>query len=454
MNCRIGVPLFATALALGPVHLTAGQRNNVLSLEEIDAGWELLWDGETTAGWRAIYQDGFPEKGWIMEDGALICLGTELPGDQRGGAIVTEKMYDSFELAWQFKIQEGANSGIKYFVDERLKASMGHGLGLEYTILDDDNFPYPDKEAKRTCGSLYDLVKAAPGATRPVGEWNQARIVVRGNQIEHWLNGERVVQVEKGTPGYYDLVAQSKYRNIDGWGEFPRGHILIQDEGPKTWFRNIKIRSLDADGSLQAELESLFNGVDLDGWVIENGGQFEVVDGKIRVNRGVGWLRSTDTYGDFTLVLEFRFLEEGANSGIFIRTLPESNDDENGWPSNGYQIQCRDTVEGEYPLGAIIPYGGPETQDNVDSEAIKQAYRPMGEWNRFVIHCEGDLLTVLLNASVVTRSMGVGNSPGHIGIQGEKGLLEIRRVEVIRNQGSRQPPGVLTAYSVRLLDTG
>ena len=131
---------------------------------------------------------------------------------------------------------------------------------------------------------------------------------------------------------------------------------------------------------------------------------------------------------DFTLVLEFRFLEEGANSGIFIRTLAESVDDENGWPANGYQVQCRDTVEGQYPLGALIPYGGPESKDVSDIEAIKKAYRPTGEWNRFVIHCEDDLLTVILNGTVVTRSQGIGNSPGHVGIQGENGLLEFRRV--------------------------
>jgi hypothetical protein len=225
--------------------LEAASPANTLSAEEQAAGWQLLWDGKTTKGWRAIYLDPFPRQGWIIEEGALICLGEELPREERGGAIITEAMYGSFELAFEFKIREGANSGIKYFIDERLKARPGHGLGLEYAILDDDNFPYSDKEAKRTCGSLYDLVKARPGATRPIGQWNEGRIVVRGNHIEHWLNGKKVVEVEKGSPHYYDLVSKSKYRNIEGWGEFPRGHILIQDEGPRTAFRNIKIRVLD-----------------------------------------------------------------------------------------------------------------------------------------------------------------------------------------------------------------
>ena len=237
--------IYIFGLFLGVVSLKAEQGPNTLASEELESGWELLWDGETTEGWRAIYQDRFPDSGWIIENGQLICLGEELPKEERGGAIVSQEMFGSFELSWEFKIKEGANSGIKYFIDERLNGSPGHGLGLEFAILDDDNFPYDDPDAKRTCGSLYDLVKAAPNATRPIGEWNHGRIVVRGPHLEHWLNGKRVMTVEKGTPHYDDLVSKSKYKNIEGWGEFSRGHILIQDEGPRTAFRNIKILSLD-----------------------------------------------------------------------------------------------------------------------------------------------------------------------------------------------------------------
>jgi len=188
------------------------------------------------------------------------------------------------------------------------------------------------------------------------------------------------------------------------------------------------IRTLAQAGSI-----SLFNGKNLDGWVIESDGEFEVVDGALRINRGTGWLRSRDRYGDFTLVMEFRFLEEGANSGIFVRTLAESKDDENGWPVNGYQIQCMDTIEGDTPLGSMINYGGPETEDIINREALEAAYRAAGEWHRHVIHCEGDDLTVILNGKVVTRSSGLGNSPSHIGIQGEHGLLEFRRIDVVKH---------------------
>ena len=218
---------------------------NTLTQAEIENGWLLLWDGQSFDGWRAIYEQDFPKSGWVIENDALVCLGTELPDSLRGGAIITEKMYGSFELTFEFKIKAGANSGVKYFVDERLKASSGHGLGLEYAILDDERWPYDRADYNRTCGSLYDLVRAPEDKpVRPLGEWNSGRIVVRGNHLEHWLNGQKVVEIEKGSDDYRQRVANSKYHNIKGWGEFPQGHILLQDEGPRAEFRNLKIREL------------------------------------------------------------------------------------------------------------------------------------------------------------------------------------------------------------------
>jgi hypothetical protein len=140
---------------------------------------------------------------------------------------------------------EMANSGIKYFVDESLKASGKHGLGLEYAILDNENWPYDKPDYYRTCGSLYDLVRAPANAkVKPMGEWNECRIIVDGNHIEHWLNAKKTVSIEKNSDKYFQLLQKSKYAGIKGWGEFKSGHILLQDEGPRTSFRNIKIREL------------------------------------------------------------------------------------------------------------------------------------------------------------------------------------------------------------------
>ncbi|RKX33761.1 MAG: hypothetical protein DRP71_09355 [Verrucomicrobia bacterium] len=175
----------------------------------------------------------------------------------------------------------------------------------------------------------------------------------------------------------------------------------------------------------------LFEGENLDQWVIENDGQFVAEDGLLKLNGGTGWLRSKDTFDDYTLVVEFRFLEEGANSGIFVRTGPTSNDDGKGWPNDGYQVQCMDTTSGETPLATLILYGAPPFEQESDLEALERAYRPTGEWHRFEITCRGEKLTVKLNDETITRCTGIKKLNGHVGIQGEHGRLEFRRVTVI-----------------------
>lgn len=216
---------------------------NSLTEKEKNEGWKLLYDGKTTAGWRGIYLEAFPDKGWHVKDGALTSMNPSTES-QRGGAIITIDQYDNFELSLEFKISKGANSGIKYFVGESLPKTPGRGLGLEYAILDDANFIYPERGKYRTLSSLYDLIPAKNKKTKPFNEWNRARIIVQGNQVEHWLNGNKVVEFVRGSKEFTALVAESKYKNIENFGEAPKGHILLQDEGTSTSFRNIKIKVL------------------------------------------------------------------------------------------------------------------------------------------------------------------------------------------------------------------
>jgi len=173
----------------------------------------------------------------------------------------------------------------------------------------------------------------------------------------------------------------------------------------------------------------LFNGRNLEGWEIVNGGRFSVDEGVLKINRGTGWLRSTDTFGDFVLTMEFRFSETGANSGIFIRTGSTSADDSNGWPNNGYQVQCMDTLTGT-PLAHMIPYGAPPFEHHSDLEALKRAYKPAGEWHTYEIKAYGERLWVTLNGELITTATSIKNLTGHIGIQGELGLLEFRKIEL------------------------
>ncbi len=176
---------------------------------------------------------------------------------------------------------------------------------------------------------------------------------------------------------------------------------------------------------------SLFNGTNLDNWVIENDAQFSVQNGVLKVNRGTGWLRSAGVFANFTLVMEFRFLETEANSGIFVRTGPTSNNDENGWPNNGYQVQCMDIITGKAPLATMIPYGAPPFEHQSDLAALAKAYKPLGEWQTYEITCAGETLEVKLNGKRITTATSIMNRQGHIGIQAEHGLLEFRKIDVI-----------------------
>ena len=176
---------------------------------------------------------------------------------------------------------------------------------------------------------------------------------------------------------------------------------------------------------------SLFNGKNLDGWVIENNAQFSVRDGLLAVNRGTGWLRSQKDYADFVFKMDFRFLDEKANSGIFVRTGPTSRDDENGWPDNGYQVQCMDIITGPRACATMIPYGAPLFDSESDLEKLAKVYRPAGKWNSYEIKCVGEALSVKLNGELVTKASPIKNLRGHLGIQAEHGRLQFRNLRIM-----------------------
>lgn len=223
---------------------------NELTEDESRTGWRLLWDGKTTRGWRGAKSDKFPEKGWEMADGILSVLSSGGAESRNGGDIVTENSFSDFELSVDFKITEGANSGIKYFVDSELNRGEGSAIGLEFQVLDDKKHPDAKmgKNGNRTVGSLYDLIRAEnKGSSRGknfkgVGKWNNARIVVRGGHVEHWLNHVKVVEFDRHSQLFRALVEKSKYEKWENFGQIPEGLILLQDHGDKVSFKSIKIR--------------------------------------------------------------------------------------------------------------------------------------------------------------------------------------------------------------------
>lgn len=220
---------------------------NNLSEQESNNGYVLLWDGATTEGWRGAYSTNFPENGWTIKDGVLSVDGSDGGESTNGGDIVTDKLFKAFELKFDFKLNEGGNSGLKYFVTES-EGNKGSAIGLEYQILDDTMHPDAllGREGNRTLASLYDLIASDKGrSTKAIGEWNQGMIkVFPNNHVEHWLNGFKVLEYERGSDAFVDLVKISKYKDWDNFGLADEGRILLQDHGDLVSFKSIKIKEL------------------------------------------------------------------------------------------------------------------------------------------------------------------------------------------------------------------
>jgi hypothetical protein len=226
-----------------------GLAPNTLTEEERQQGFRLLWDGHTSWGWRSAKGKDFPKQGWAIEDGVLSVVETGGAESRAGGDIVTEARFAAFELKLEFRLTPGANSGVKYYVDTELNKAEGSAIGLEFQLLDDATHPDAKmgRDGNRTLASLYDLISAAAGKrTRPIGEWNEARIVSDGRRVEHWLNGAKTVEFERGSEEFRRLVAISKYKVWPAFGERPDGPILLQDHGNRVDFRNVKIREIQA----------------------------------------------------------------------------------------------------------------------------------------------------------------------------------------------------------------
>lgn len=227
--------IFCTGVAM-----THAQQPNTLTPEEKEEGWKLLFDGETTDGWRGYNSEKFPEQGWVVENGTLTVL-----ADGGGGDIITEKQYRNYILSLEWKVEKGGNSGIFYAAMEQPTQPI-YWSAPEMQVLDNENHPDANRgeNGNRKAGSLYDLIPAEPQNANSYGEWNSVKVVVEGARVEHWMNGEKVLEYTRWTPEWYEMIRNSKFRSHPEFGDARKGHIGLQDHGDRVQFRNIKIKEI------------------------------------------------------------------------------------------------------------------------------------------------------------------------------------------------------------------
>lgn len=385
--------------------------HNTLTLQEKEAGWELLFDGKTLQGWRD-YNGTALTAPWVVENGALAALGQ---GDDGNGYIVTDKQYENFELIFEWKLPKWGNSGVLYHVVEHPKFAVPYVTGPEYQVIDMVG-SWEESEDTQEVAADYAMYPADPVKTKPrkVGQWNTSRIIFDNGHVEHWLNGEKVVEFEAWTDDWFCRKNSGKWEDAPEYGLAHNGHICLQDHGDKSWYRNIKIRELPRKPKNE---RPLFNGKNLDGWEIYGTEKWYVQDGLLICESGPaegwGYLATREYYTDFELSVDFKQEADG-NSGVFFRShmLGEPNTDD----MYGWQVEIAPPM---YDTGGI--YGWDRWLMQIPDE--KEHVLRMGEWNTMVIKVQGDRVTTWLNDILMSDLSDdeIGKTQGRIALQIHEG---------------------------------
>jgi hypothetical protein len=228
--------LATLAISLALCGCVGPAADNTLTRSESAAGWKLLFNGQTFAGWRGYRIEGPPALGWEIKDGTLKTV-----PKVKGIELITEQKFSDFELSWEWRIAEAGNNGVKYFVTEARPSAPGH----EYQMIDDARNPDAQRGPLYQTGAFYDVLP--PVANKPLlpaGQWNDSHLIVRGQHVEHWLNGMKVLAYELGSPEVKAGIARSKFKNEPGFGDKITGPIMLTYHQDECWYRNIKIREL------------------------------------------------------------------------------------------------------------------------------------------------------------------------------------------------------------------
>ena len=372
---------------------------NTLTDKEKSEGWILLFDGNTTKGWRNFKQNEIND-GWQVIDGNLVGLGK---GGDLGGDIITIDQFEDFELYLEWAISDGGNSGIFFHVLEGDYPTV-YASGPEYQLIDDVGFPHKLEEWQKT-GANYAMHRTVNKRLMPTGQFNASWIIVKNGTVEHWLNGNKILEYKLWSDDWKELVQNCKWKDYPGYGLARKGHIALQDHGSVVKFKNIKIKDLCDYG------KPLFNGKNLDGWEIHGTEKWYVDNNNLICESGeeknYGYLATDGIYKDFVLRLQFKQESDG-NSGVFFRSSLD------GTRISGWQVEV--APPGKDTGGIYESYGrGWLVQIPEEKEKILQ----MGEWNDLVVFVKGNRVITWLNNEMMTdlRDDKIGKADGVIALQ-------------------------------------
>lgn len=391
-------------LLLGLITAGCDGTQNDLTKDEQSEGWMLLFNGSDLDNWRRYNSEG--TEGWFVEDGHLVADGT---GSDSNGYLISKNEYDNFDLRFEWKIAAGGNSGLLYHVIESERYSTPYLTGPEYQLIDDEGYPGELAEWQKA-GADYAMYVPDPEKKKlkPAGEWNSSRIVFDNGHVEHWLNGEKILEFEAWTPEWFELKNSGKWENAPEYGLAHSGHISLQDHGSRVWFRNMKIKELPKK---EGEPVELFNGKDLDGWIEYGNERWYVEDGLLVCESGpdkqYGYLATERYYRDFDLTADFKQVSDG-NSGIFFRSVFE------GTKVSGWQVEV--APKGNDTGGIYESYGRGWLKQIPDE---KEEYLNEGEWNTIRIRAVGPEITTWLNGKemIELNDPLIGEADGRIALQ-------------------------------------
>ena len=387
-------------------------KDNVLTKEEEKEGWILLFNGQDLSEW-CNFNDTVLSNGWKAVDG---CIQASGEGADDSGYIVTKRKFADFELTWDWKLTHGGNSGMIYHVVENPAFSVPYVTGPEYQLIDNEGWEEvnaPEKlEEWQKLGVDYamHLPDYSKMHVNPVGEWNTSKIVFDNGHVEHWLNGEKILEFEAWTDDWFERKGSGKWAHAPEYGLASEGVICLQDHGDPASFKNIKIRPLPHKGG---QTESLFNGKDLTGWEPFGDGKWSVdEDGNLVTENGdskqYGYLCTRKYYKDFDLTLEFK-QESNGNSGLFFHSFIEGFNTVHGW-------QCEVAPKGNDTGGIYESYGRGWLQQIPDE---KEDVLKEGEWNTLRLRVEGNHVQTWLNDVPMAdiEDELIGNTPGRLMLQ-------------------------------------